>query len=485
MSWFNKLTVGGRLICGFAVMIVITAVVGGQGIRGGRAIHGCLQDVLVTRMPSIDYLLEADRDLQQLLVAERSLIFSNADSNEFKTFVGDYETNLEQAWARWEKYKELATTPQEREVVPKFEAAWKEWSAVSRRVVDGRIADTREGRRVALDLSLGLAREKFESMREQIDRLTGINLELAKTANSEATAAYHGAFWFQIGLAALGILTGLVLALVIRRSIAGPLNKVIRHLTLSSEQLASASRQIAAASQNLAEGSSQQAAAIEQTSSSLEEMASMTRKNAGSARDADGLMQETKSVVATADSEMEALDKSMQDITTASKETQKIVRTIDEISFQTNLLALNAAVEAARAGEAGKGFAVVAEEVRGLAQRAAEASRNTASLIDGTVAKIHMGSALVTRTISAFHNVEENTAQVGKLVSDIATASGEQAQGIDQINRAVTDIDSVTQSTASSSEESASAAAEMTAQAEHLLGFVAELQAVVGGAPAR
>ena len=178
---------------------------------------------------------------------------------------------------------------------------------------------------------------------------------------------------------------------------------------------------------------------------------------------------------------MGKLTTSMEEISNASEETSKIIKTIDEIAFQTNLLALNAAVEAARAGEAGAGFAVVADEVRNLAMRAADAAKNTASLIEATVKKVHDGSDLVQRTSEAFKEVEERSGRVGSLVEEIATASHEQSEGIGQVNRAVSEMDRVVQQNAASAEESSSSSQEMTAQAESMHGLVNDLVTLVKG----
>jgi methyl-accepting chemotaxis protein len=178
---------------------------------------------------------------------------------------------------------------------------------------------------------------------------------------------------------------------------------------------------------------------------------------------------------------MDDLKGSMGEIFKASEETQKVVKTIDEIAFQTNLLALNAAVEAARAGEAGAGFAVVAEEVRNLALRSADAAKNTAELIEGTVKKVKQGSELVNTTSDAFSEVAASAAKVAELVAEIAAASGEQAQGIEQVNMAVTEMEKVTQSNAAGAEESSAASEEMSAQAEEMKRMVKELVAMVGG----
>jgi methyl-accepting chemotaxis protein len=171
----------------------------------------------------------------------------------------------------------------------------------------------------------------------------------------------------------------------------------------------------------------------------------------------------------------------MKEISKSSEETQKIVRTIDEIAFQTNLLALNAAVEAARAGEAGAGFAVVAEEVRNLAIRAAEAAKNTSNLIDGSVKRIKDGTGLVDHTNAAFTEVSASSRKIADLVAEINAASNEQAQGIDQINKAVSEMDKVVQQNAAGAEESASASEELNAQAEQMKAAIGEMATLING----
>ncbi len=259
-----------------------------------------------------------------------------------------------------------------------------------------------------------------------------------------------------------------------------PLNRVISGLDEGSEELASASEQVTSSSQQLAEGASEQAASVEETSSSLEEMSSMVKQNADNAGQADGLMQQAGQVVGQANQSMTELVSSMEGISKASIETQKVVKTIDEIAFQTNLLALNAAVEAARAGEAGAGFAVVAEEVRNLALRSAEAAKSTAVLIESTVKEVKDGSEIASRTNGAFQEVATTASKVGELLGEIAAASKEQAQGMSQLNVAVSEIDQVTQQNAANAEESASASEEMNAQAEQMKFIVGDLSTIVG-----
>jgi len=297
----------------------------------------------------------------------------------------------------------------------------------------------------------------------------------------EFLGAAHSIRNFIIAAVVIFLALTIVAVSFFAKSISAPIKNAVEQMEEAANQIASASSQVSSASQSLAEGSSEQASAIEETSSSLEEMASMTKQNAGNAVQADSLMKEANAVVQKANASMETLTSSMKEISAASEETSKIIKTIDEIAFQTNLLALNAAVEAARAGEAGAGFAVVAEEVRNLAMRSADAAKNTSVLIEGTVNKIKYGSDLVSTTNEAFSEVAVSSSKVGELVGEIAAASQEQAQGIDQINKAVAEMDKVTQQTAANAEESASASEEMNAQAEQMKQVSIALANIIGG----
>lgn len=305
------------------------------------------------------------------------------------------------------------------------------------------------------------------------------------TAKSLGVRAVSTSVTMMIVTAAVALVMGLLLGVILSRSISRPINAIIKSMTEGSNQVAAASGQVAQSSQAMAEGASEQASSLEETSASLEQLTSMTKQNATNAGQAKNLATNANTSADKGAQAMTKMSQAIDDIKKSADATAKIVKTIDEIAFQTNLLALNAAVEAARAGDAGKGFAVVAEEVRNLAQRSAEAAKNTAAIIEDSVKKAENGVQISREVGEALEEISETTRKVDALVGEISSASNEQAQGIEQINTAVAQMDHVTQSNAASSEESASASEELSAQAEEMNRTVQQLAAVVGGASAR
>jgi methyl-accepting chemotaxis protein len=290
-----------------------------------------------------------------------------------------------------------------------------------------------------------------------------------------------------------GLLTGLAVSaalaaaigILLSRSIASALTRVINGLTAGSEQISSASSQVSQSSQSLAEGASVQASSLEETSASLEELSSMTRQNSDNAGQANAMAEETRKVAEGSRGAMDRMGSVIGKIKQSADQTAKIIKTIDEIAFQTNLLALNAAVEAARAGDAGKGFAVVAEEVRNLAQRSAEAAKNTAALIEESQKNADQGVAVSGEVAGILGTIVEKVQKLAQLIGEVSAASQEQTKGISQIGTAVTEMDRVTQANAASAEESASASEEMFAQAKELGDMVAVLVDLVKGQGSR
>jgi len=298
---------------------------------------------------------------------------------------------------------------------------------------------------------------------------------------SELMAPAHKLALIIIIISLIIIIITITSVYMLARSITVSISMIANDLNNASAQVATASSEVASASQSLAEGAAEQASALEETSSSLEEMSSMTKQNADNAGQAKALMGEARKIVDKVDDQMNKMVTAIQGVTKSSEETGKIIKTIDEIAFQTNLLALNAAVEAARAGEAGAGFAVVADEVRNLAMRAAEAAKNTSSLIENTIVTVKNSRDLTQQTREAFKENMDITGKVGQLVDEIAAASHEQAQGISQIGKAVSEMDKVIQQSAASAEESASASEEMNAQAESMKEYVGKLVTIIDG----
>jgi methyl-accepting chemotaxis protein len=315
---------------------------------------------------------------------------------------------------------------------------------------------------------------------------TGVYLDNVSAAQAEITTRIREAVWstrltfFLVAGALVTALTGVVI--LVGRSITLPLRRLAGILEAGAHAVAQAAQSISHAGNSLAAGASQQAASLEETSASVEEISSTITLTAENSTSAHHSMQETIQTVSSAERTVANLDGAMQSIHRSSRDTQKIVQTIDEIAFQTNLLALNAAVEAARAGEAGAGFAVVAEEVRSLARRAAEAARSTGEMIENSVSHIDQGMHHLEATNVAFSEVNARTGQVGKLLQNISVASQQQAVGMGQIRDAIHQVDDVTQSNAAAAEESASAAEELSAQATELSEVSRSLYSLVQGA---
>ena len=473
----GRMKLGTRLGAGFALILIMLAVVAYIGITRLAASNAALDDIVNNKTVKVLQATGMQEQINIIARSVRNIALSN-DADFMKQEKDRIDKARDKFGAIFSELEKTVVSARGKEILGRI----RENQAATRPLVDKALA-------------LGLAHKNeeaaqvlFKEVRQpqgrllaELDALVAFQTDLAKKASADAAHDYAQTRWLMFGLSAAAIFLGTLAAICLTLGITRPINRVVAGLDEGADQLASASTQVSSASQSLAGGASQQAAAIEETTSSLEEMASMTKQNADNSRQADALMLAAAKVVEDANNSMATLISSMQEITKASEDTAKIVKTIDEIAFQTNLLALNAAVEAARAGESGAGFAVVADEVRNLAMRAADAAKNTANLIEGTVTKIRSGSQIVNNTATAFAQISSDTAKVKGLVAEIASASGEQAQGVDQINKAVSEMNHVTQQVAANAEESASASEELTAQAGQMRQFVGELVTLVYG----
>jgi methyl-accepting chemotaxis protein/methyl-accepting chemotaxis protein-1 (serine sensor receptor) len=304
------------------------------------------------------------------------------------------------------------------------------------------------------------------------------NRELAAAAEESARTASRGLF-ITLGLAILGLVVGGLLFAIVRKANYS-LRGLARRVAESAERVAEGASQISETSNKLAEGASQQAASLEETSASTEEISSITRKNADHALQVATLVQESDKGAVQVNQSLDGMVEKMKEIDASSNKIARIIKVIDEIAFQTNILALNAAVEAARAGEAGLGFAVVADEVRNLAQRCAQAAKDTAGLIEESIATSHQGNSQLDQVSGAVRSMTENSARVKALVDEVSLGSQEQARGMEHISRAVLQMEQVTQNSAASAKDGASSGSELSSHAATLQELVHEMREMVG-----
>jgi methyl-accepting chemotaxis protein/methyl-accepting chemotaxis protein-1 (serine sensor receptor) len=302
---------------------------------------------------------------------------------------------------------------------------------------------------------------------------------LARSAQ-RAQSTIKQSRWTAFLLIGLNVLVAGGILLLVRR-VTMNFRETMIQMKAGSEQVASAAQQVTAASQSLAQGASEQAASLQQTSASSEEINSMARKNSENSRAAADLVSQSQRKFEETSQSLDQMVVAMEGISTQSGKISKIIKVIDEIAFQTNILALNAAVEAARAGESGMGFAVVADEVRNLAQRSAQAARDTAKLIEESIAKADEGKLKVDQVAVAFRGITEESTRVKSLVDQVSDGSQEQTRGIEQVAKAITQMEAVTQTTAASAEESAAAAEELKAHSQTWKVIVDRFASMVGG----
>jgi methyl-accepting chemotaxis protein/methyl-accepting chemotaxis protein-1 (serine sensor receptor) len=269
---------------------------------------------------------------------------------------------------------------------------------------------------------------------------------------------------------------------LMERQVSKPLRDVAECLAEGARHLSSSAAQVSSAGLSIAQGASLQAASLEETSASSEEISSMAKSSAADCRTTAGLVEVSHTKFGNANRELKDLVLAMNAIQVSSAKVSKVIKAIDQIAFKTNILALNAAVEAARAGEAGAGFAVVAEEVRSLAAQCSTAARDSAEIVEESLRNSEEGKARLDLVTASIEAVTVDSLRIKELVDQINTASTQQTGGIAQISRAISAMERVTQTSVATSEESASAAEDLTGQSHLLQDAVASLGSIVGGA---
>ncbi len=357
-----------------------------------------------------------------------------------------------------------------------IESDFKKHVAIQQHIHElARSGDFEEGKKVLNSEDTPLWRKYKQTMldfRKSLDKEAArVSVDIQQHSRSAQMLAW---------LSGLLLIAASLLALMKAGQVARRLQQLADTLRQGAEQVDSAAGQVASSSQSLAQGTSEQASSLEETAAASEEIGSMARKNAENTRSVADLVAQSQQRFADTNGSLEQATAAMAEIKIQSDKIAKIIKVIDAIAFQTNILALNAAVEAARAGEAGMGFAVVADEVRNLAERSAQAAKDTAALIEDSIAKSNDGKTKVDQVAVAIRALTEESSKVKMLMDEVNVGSQQETRGIEQIGKAVAQMDQVTQTAAASSEESAAAAMELASQSDTLKDLVERLRATVG-----
>jgi methyl-accepting chemotaxis protein len=473
-------TLNTRLAVAFGGLVLLIAALGAAAVGSSLVLRRSAAALYAREMPALDALVQADRDLQQALVAERTILIAQPNSELFKKQVAAHAENLQQSTERWNRYRALARTDKEQELVAAYEKARVAWEQATARIFEARKQKTIRQRRAAAELSLGEAAAAFSEMREALNVAQELNLELAAANQAAAEQTYRRASAFVLGIAVVAALAGVFLWWWIGVRTSREVRAIAGGLRERAGQVVATAYCVSASAASLAQASNEQAATLEETASSAEQIGTMARETADHADRAQALMSAMSARVTDANQSIGHMVSTMASVRESSQRVSKIIRTIDEIAFQTNILALNAAVEAARAGEAGMGFAVVAAEVRNLAQRAAQAARDTTQLIEESMARSSEGDGSVQQVRTSIADITSATGELTQALQGIHAVARQQAHGLAQIAVAVQQMGQTTQTTAANAEESAAASDVLHAQANGAMQAVGALEAIAG-----
>ena len=473
-------TIGKRIIMMAGVLCLLNIVITGWSIYGMRQIQQKGQSVSDKSLPGVIQTSTMNY-LPMINMVRLYRLLDSTSASDRKAIEDATFEDTKKFRAADKIYASIISTPAEREEYEKLGQIHERYLSLRVKYLSLVETDHEQAKKIlTVDMIAALADFSKQTL-SILDR----NAQEGESSGEQLVSSVQNTSLLLVIVGAVSVVLGVGLAYVIIRSTNQMLKQVAAALDEAANQVGAAASQVSTASQSLAEGASAQAASLEETSSSIVEIDSQTKRNAENAENARALSDDTRQSTEQGTRQMEELVSAMGDIKISSDNIAKIIKTIDEIAFQTNILALNAAVEAARAGEAGAGFAVVADEVRSLAQRAAQAARETADKIDDSITKSARGSELSTRVADGLRTIAEKARRMNELVSEIASSSKEQATGLMQVSTAMTQMDKVTQANAGSAEETAGASEEMKSQAQTMQQNVNELMRLVGGAGSR
>ena len=473
------MTIGKKLFICYGVTLTIGLTLSMLGRNSVTSLGG-MQDTLVeVDIKQLNLAHDISLGAERLRSAQRGLILDSyaKKASGLQENKRAFQETREAVEKKLLDLRGLLDTEEEKQAADRAQTVLREWPPVfdemarlcnSGDVAGGDKIEDEKGTQLAdaldkaaMQLSAG-AMEAVDLKDKETDTVRDRNLAFVTAASA-----------LLLGIVGFGIW--------VVRQVNAHLRGVVTQLAEGAEQVANAASQVSSSSQSLAQGSSEQAASLEETSASSEQINAMARKNSENSREVAGLVTGSQRKFSETNRSLEQTVAAMGEIQTQSGKISKIIKVIDEIAFQTNILALNAAVEAARAGEAGMGFAVVADEVRNLAQRSAQAAKDTAELIEESIAKSNDGKDKVDEVAVALRLIVEEFGKVKTLVDEVNQGSQEQTRGIEEMAKAVIQMQTVTQSTAAGAEESAAAAAELNAQSEAVKDVVRRLTAMVGG----
>jgi methyl-accepting chemotaxis protein len=465
-----------RIMVGFGAILIIMLGMIGFSLYNMNLINSKTAKVIHENTYKMQSAFAIQQSFRTIAEETKSIIISIDETARNREAVKKVRSLLQGKYI--DKLKGTKLTQPEQIQVGKIDKAMGIVRSLDQQVLELGLA----GRNMeAADILSNKAGPALDSLNNLVNDYIKLQEDMAQKDEAAISGTYSNTFNLSIILSILAIALGIIFSFYTTRGISGPVNKIAAVLTEGANQVAGASEQLLTAAQQLAMGGAEQASAIEETSSVLQETSAMLQQNTANTKQAAQLSEQAKESADKGNQEMQQMMNSMTEIKKSSDQIAKIIKVIDDIAFQTNILALNAAIEAARVGEAGMGFAVVAEEVRNLAQRSAQAAKETTVNIEANIELSGKGVMMAERVQAVLNEIAIRSKKVSQLMDEIAAASQEQFLGVEQVNKAMGQMQTVTEQNCSSAEESAAAAEELGAQADNLNLIIRELSQLLSG----